>query len=618
MKFKDSVRSVALFLGMMVLWQGVALADEGEPTRKAEDLIPDSVLIAIWSNDVAGMKEGFESNPYLAALLEDEDIEDGEDFFRETLLGLPGSVSSPHVHVFHAFFNDLDLFSHDEEEDIKLLEYTPAEIAETFSGVFLSYLTRFDNLDADGMEVPDFDDVLVASFAEDEREKVEAYLEEMLRNTPDSATRRTITLHDEEVFQIQYPYVDREEFSGLYPYIQEAKRDRDAVIEYTFMDGYLLVGTGEGRPLEGAIATIKGLEGFQALSEASDYRRLVNAHGSSKDHARIYVNIEKFFDDFFDDNDEEDEEVFKILGLYESGPFLLGMHADHAGLRVGAALLTSREYPGLLGLLHRFPENSLDGLRLVPSDAPAFMSWSVDLGATYDFIMEQVREENPEVSGAIQIGLAVAQAHLGVNIVDDVIRQITGEFVSYERKAVDVIDGMDAEWSGGFSIPFNGTMETISRLNDGIRNYVEEDTSFFKATEDDIDGLTLWALEPSQMFPGEEERLHFSITPSGVFSGLGGLEVREMIRASQREGSGTDIRANADVQSILDGINPDRLLFFSFLNGRAFVDEYLRTADTVMDAYPESRMRRSIGDSWFSIHGSESTVRVGYMMKAPR
>ncbi|MCC5878071.1 MAG: hypothetical protein JJU11_17775 [Candidatus Sumerlaeia bacterium] len=619
MKFKGSIQSGGVLLGIMLLGQGVVLADEEGPAIQIEELIPASAWTALWVDDMGGMKERFEANPYFAALLEDEGIEEGWDLIREAVLGLPHTLTDPHDTALTNFLNTIDINSEQGEENTRILDFSSSDITETFSGLILNYSTWINFRVVDGFNIPVNDDVLVAAYSEEEREKVEAFLEGMLVNTPGNATRRTLEYHDEEVFQIQYNYVDREGFSDLLPQHQEAFGDLEVTIEYTFMDGYFLLAYGDGSPLATAIGTLKGLDGYPTLANSGDYRRLVQAHDNPNADLKFYLNWEVLLGSLPKDNDEDIEELLKIIGLHGSGPLLFDMLVDETEMRAGTTIMTSRENPGFLGLLRSFSNNELDGLRLVPSDAPTYMSLSIDMGAFYDFVMEVAQATSPEVSGGIQIGLAVAQSQLGVNIVDDVIRQIAGEVVAYDRQAIDAMEGLEPEWSFGLVIPFQGTMETISRLNDGIRNYVDQDASLFKATSEDVEGVTLWELKPG-LIPAEETvKFFFAITPTGIFSGPSGLEVREMMRAGQGDGAGTDIRQGSDLRSILQGIDHDQLIGISFLNGRAFVDEYIRTANAhdIEGARPESRMRRTIGNSWWLLHGSDNAVTVTYTMKAP-
>lgn len=110
----------------------------------------------------------------------------------------------------------------------------------------------------------------------------------------------------------------------------------------------------------------------------------------------------------------------------------------------------------------------------------------------------------------------------------------------------------------------------------------------------------------------------FAVSTGGLVAGDDGSEARELLRRISGQGTG-DIRGNEVVEGILRDLDRENLVGFVYTNGAALVDELLRTAAFLpgVRTPPEDMLRRSLGDSWWSLQARDSGLYFSFTIMNP-
>lgn len=583
--------------------------------------IPSSAHIAFWVDDLSVAKENSLENPFFSLLADKEyGVGSGTDAVARTLARIPVSSADPLGAIWQLILPEIGYsIATGIESATSVFHFSSEEIIETFSGSMALYSTLYKLYEENDVEIVEWDVILVADYEEDQRGDVERFLEDALKRVPDQANHRLVEYHGHEVYQIRYYLEEQVLLPGDHIPGIDLLQEFEVIVEYAHIDGVFLLAEGRGEPLRRAIGALVGDNPSLHLHNTPRYRRASQSLNSSDGNFHLYYDISHQIRQMGNlRSHRENLKFFDLLGLTHAGPVLANLTIDGDVARIDLGVAAGEEPSGIFRLLTSFPENRLESLRYVPADAKTFGTLTIDVRAAYDYFRAVYREMEPSMAIAMDVALQTVENQFQIRVVEDLFSQIIGETVTYMRESTSPSVSGRQEVSTGWYFPFGGDMELVGQFNQAIRQLAEGDIRLLDAESSDVDGVTLWELRTPMERQMGAPPVSFAVSTGGLVAGDDGSEARELLRRISGQGTG-DIRGNEVVEGILRDLDRENLVGFVYTNGAALVDELLRTAAFLpgVRTPPEDMLRRSLGDSWWSLQARDSGLYFSFTIMNP-
>lgn len=581
------------------------------------DRIPARAHTAFWIDDLEDARANADRNPFFQLLIdENHGVGEGVSAIGGALSRLPVSSADPLIGLWAIVLPELSFsLASGVESATSVFHFTANDLAETFSGSLAVYSTLYSLYMEGDTEIVEWDVILTADFPDEDRQKIDAFLEGALTRVPRDATRRRAEYFGHDVYQIRYYLEDQVRLPGDRHNDLDILQEFEVIVEYAFVDGVFLLAEGRGEPLRAAIRALVHDDPSLWLTQSPRYRNAAASHGRAEGNYHLYYDMTHHI--------RERRKLpshraavggLEALGLNEAGPVLINCAIDGDELRLSVSLAAPPRPAGVFRMLASFPENDLQRLGLIPRDASSFSSLSIDMKVVYDFFRNFLQTTEPQAVAALDMGTAIVEGNLGLSVANDLLPAVRGEMVNYVRPGALGTSGNDDEPEPTFLLPFRGDLDTVERFNQAIRNLSTGDIRLIDAEAFDVDGVTLWEVEVVQ----GAGLLNFAVTPNGAILSNNPAEARAILRRLAG-GGGEDITTHEAVARLLDTLPRESLRGFVYTNGRAMVDGILRSAARMPGASipPEDALRRAMGDTWWVLQSRDEGIYFNFVIEVP-
>ncbi|MEO8377872.1 MAG: DUF3352 domain-containing protein, partial [Candidatus Sumerlaeota bacterium] len=555
------------------------------------DKLPQETRIAFWIDDLTEAKKEAGKNNFYQWLTDDtKGVGNDSKSVGRTISRIPFSAADPLQSVWPQILPAVDgLMTSSIESASDFFQFTMKDIDETFSGPVAIYATLFDITGDKKQYNYEWDTIFEAQFKEDERDKVQRFVDKALQKVPGDAQKREVDYLGHTAKRIEF-YYDVTDDSGM-------SQQFSTVVEYAYVDDYVIICEGRSEPLKKAIrAMTQSGEDAGRLVKTNGYRYAKDALGESKAHFHGYVDVEHFAKEIKELKLSKESQLLDGLGLSDGSTLMTNLSLDEKGASLQVALVTENKSSGLFNLVSRSPEDKLENLALVPSDAYALGSFSLN-GQELLRLQEKLFPSPKGQLNILRATLQNSKAALGVDLEQDIIAQLFGEAVIFARR----IDNSDRS---SILIPYSGGQATTDTMNALLRKITSEDMMILDLEPTDVNGITAW--DSPKTVTKNTVPIGIAATSKGVLFTNDPSELRDQIRRIVA-GEGDNIVV-ANPTSALSRIPREDLRALAFTPARtAFHDwEQMQRAEGKKkknkDLSTAEDVARAIGDTYWTLH----------------
>lgn len=394
-------------LGRAVAPVGVALLIPAMAPAATEmsQVIPKDSVFAAWCDDVPGFKEDMLASPYGKLWLD------------------------PSMEQFRQMLNEQIAKAEEEAKS----EGTPTltEIVENLKGGIAFYITRVDPSINNG------DDLARTSVIELDDQGKE-WLDKKIASI-------------DELFQD--PKKESFESNGVtvYKITGELKLDETGEFEveegvqtvhYAYLENLFVMSDGaDDTTIKNAINIIKGGAAGNVLADREEYRVYNERAPFSAEQANFFFDVKSLVTNEMEESVEDPTTAAALpaTGLYDLEAGFASAFLDNGIFRTTMGVVTKAEKQGLLQAYKDAGSTPLEMLSYVPGDALSATSFSLDVGAIYDAVLGILQKANPQIANMAQMQVMATQQQYGVDVVNNILKNLSGEHLVIERPFDDEI-----------------------------------------------------------------------------------------------------------------------------------------------------------------------------------
>lgn len=585
--------------------------------------LPAETHMAFWVDDLAKARENAGANPFLQLLFPGESGAESIDnkAVPRLVARLPISPSDPLAPLWQRLLPVAGAqLNGSMESATSVFNLKTKDVLDTFSGSLAVYSTLYDLFVDQGTPIVEWDTIFAASFEAADRPKVDKFLEKALARVPAEAKKKKVSYSGYDVYHIEYFLDEQTSLPGDDPVnLDDALvKQIPAIVEYAYIDNVFLLAEGRGEPLQRAVRALTRSDANFRLANGEGYRAATKALGDGDGDFHFYMNPSHHIREWRDWPDSEAEaRLMGTLGVADSGPILARAATTKAGFGIDLVYVRGPEPKGIFALLANAPENKLERLNLVPSDAEALGSVSLDLSQAWTLTKEALGVLTPGQLPMITLGMKNVENLTGIDVERDMLANSRGEMVSYLRPGTAKDDS-----AAGFVIPMSGTTGAIEAFNKMAKQLSSEETMFLDIEPTPFEGSTLWESTPGALGP-QRDGIYAAATAQGVMLGNSGAELRDMVRRAGGKGAGDSVRLKPEMKSFFDALPKDGLRGFAFIPASTLVRDIadagkvLRTRTGANKVPERAELESGIGNTWWVLQAVEGNIRLRYRIDAP-
>lgn len=597
-----------------------------EETRNLGEYLPMQTHIALWVDDIEDVKEEMGSNGFVQLLMNEETgVGDGPNAISRTMQRIPMSGADPLFSLWTNLFPFVDAgLRNSMDSATTVLNFTAADLDETFSGSIALYSTMYDLYVENNIEIVEWDVVLAATYEKDEKEAVDRFLEKALARVPEDARKKSVTYSGHEVYHLTY-YLDEE--ASLpgdnrdmdLPLIQEIP----VIVEYGFVDGVFLLAEGRGEPLKRAVRALTNEGEPLRLSTQSRFQQARRALGEKKNAFHFYYDIQhhtRELDDF--PSRKATGRMFEGIGLHRAGPLLSDISLDESGARIESVIPLPPDSPGLLSAVVNSPENDLGKLSYIPADAGLAGSLTFDFSELYKSYRDVMLAGSPAGQAALDTGITYLQTMLNVNLEEDIIKKAAGELVCYVRESAADENDKEPRYVSAYFIPHTGGTDTVDVVNRVMKGLNEGNMRLLDMESSDFNGNTIWESRSSAIASTRVPGMHICATPTGLAVSNTGAELRELLRRISGS-DGESIESLEEFQKFREKLPQEGLRGFVYLPAETVIRDYMHRSRMTPKPgaagikIPRSEIAEKLGPSWWTLSSEDGILRFTFSVDTP-
>ncbi len=591
-------------LRFTIIALATALLPRLAPAETIADKLPQEMCIGFWIDDLTAAKKDADKNAFYRWLTDDKKgVGSDSRAVGRTMGRVPFSAADPLQSVWPQLLPVVDgVLTSSIESASDFFQFTMKDIDETFSGPVAVYATLFDMTADKDQYNYEWDTIFQAQFKEEERGKVERFVAKSLEKVPADAEKREVEYLGFPARRIEF-YYDVTDESGM-------STQFSTVVEYAYVNDYIVIAEGRSEPLRKAIRSLtQSGEGAASLTRTNDYRRGAEALGDAKGMFHGYIDIEHFAKEFKDIKLDRESRMIDALGLGNSGPLMFNCSIDGKGAALNVALVAEDKPSGIFNLVAHSPEDKLENLALVPSDAYGFGSFSLN-GSELLSIQEKLFQGPKGKLNLLRATLENSKAALGVDLEKDIIAQLLGEGAIYVRR----IDGQDRS---SVLIPFGGGQSTVDSMNALLRKITSGDLMILDLQPSDVGGITVW--DSGKVITKDAVPLSIAATAKGILVSNDASEIRDQIRRITAGESDNVVATNRN--SALARIPREGLRAIAYTPAKTAERDWgqmMKGAKKDPTASSEQDVAAAIGDSWWALYSRPRGMLFTFTIEQPQ
>lgn len=564
-------------------------------------IIPEDAFFAVWVDDVAAQKQEFESGVW------------GKHWNAPELTNMRELVQKSLEEVSEGFETDTGF---------QVSDFPP--LFQKGVAIFSTGLAP-GNLElrgGSGELSPDI--ALYIELTEENRDKARELVERIVAEADDNLQKSSYEVGSTTVYSFRS--VEEEPVEG---YGAQSGLTEEVVmtLQYAFAGDFLMVAIGNNEPLRKLIPMISSGSDQRPLSSSESFRRSLTGMNRDANDLQGWFNYDSALRTMLSNAPEPNAiKIGEATGILGSGPMHMAFNWESPNSSWDVTILTPPERKGLLAVLQESGDNPLKALTSTPAEATTFSSFTLNVGVLWREVTANLTTFAPEAIPFINFGLANIQQQAGVDLVADVLNNLSGEHFQYimpldrgRLKNMDAEVASNPAFQALSSGVFGFSMLDGDRFKTAIVNAVET----FKANPDapapveleEIQGFTV--LKPAKDVIPREVQLSPSIAflPSGfVFSG-DDTYLNDILRRASGGGRGS-LADHPHLKRFLSTLDYKDLRFFKFVTEEGVIDTYDMARDSLRDAMdmdedakelyeampPTEFLRGKIGHNYQTVH----------------
>jgi hypothetical protein len=593
---------------------------------KVGDRLPAETHYAFWVNDLSDAREATEKNPFVQAMIGKEGaMGKGVEGLPRMIEALPISAVDPLGSIWSEVFPSLaSSLQGGMDSATSVFAFEPKEFTDTFTDSVAIYSTLYDHFIENNVPIVEWDVILAAEFAEEQRPQVEKFLEKALARVPKDARKKKVSYSGFDVYHLEYFLDEQTTLPGDGPIglDDELVKEIPVIVEYAFVNDTFLLAEGRGEPLARAVRALTREDSQFRLTSKPGFRKAREVVGTDGQF-HLYMDLPHHVKEWRDwPSGSQQARLMDVLGLAQSGPVLVNGTVNSDKFELDATVVDTEDPQGLFPFLQNSPESDATGLSLIPGDAKTFGALSIDMKAAYDLLQKVMSVDQSRATPLLTMAINNIQSLTGVNIEQDLLPNSTGQMISYLRPGDTGSESTRDSIAAAFVLPLNGAKETIDAFNRLITKISSEETMLLDVKSTNLDGVTLWETPEAEGATRQQGGFYFAATSKGLVFSTSGAELRNVVRriTSDPEQS---IRNDGKAGRFAAELPKDGLRGFAFMPSETLIQDLERRGrihgnmTNQKSAMLEEELRRSVGDIYWFLRSGNGSIRLTYRIEAP-
>ncbi len=570
--------------------------------------IPRNAHMAFWIDDVSEAREQSSENAWVKLMLNEESgVSNSDRTITEVLSRAPLSPADPLFPVWSLLLPIIDTGTRSGLDSARaVFKLDTQELFETFDGSLAVFSTMYDLYVDNDTEIVEWDVILAAEYEENDKEKIEGFLEKALEKVPSSPNKEKREYWGFDVFHIEYYLESEAELNdelglGL---VQEIP----VIIEYAYVDGYFLLAEGRGDPLKSAIRAVSDAGEGIRLSDTLEYRRLSTVMGEERGQYNLYFSLPLHVNEYRElPSLKNNVALLSSLGLARTSPLLVNATLNKDRTNLKAVLRAGTENNGIFSIMSEDPGDFQKVLSL-PSDSQLVGTIQVNMAQLWQQLLNISTFSQPRQKRIAELMLNAVNETAGINIYEELLSGNDGELLSYVRPGGDNGTNGNSDPSASFIFPMRNSRQ-VETFNELITFFHGEEMKLLQLEKEEFNGYTLWETPEAEQ-TSRRSRLHFSATPNGLIFANSGSELREMVRRLTSSDPSSTIQENEAFKRFFDEEVTELTRGFVFQPASTIQEQYRNIVryqkglKTDTDAI-EELITNSVGNTWWKINSTD-------------
>ncbi len=225
-------------------------------------------------------------------------------------------------------------------------------------------------------------------------------------------------------------------------------------VHYATLNNVFVMALGtDAEPARVAVNRLMGRGTGEAFKDRGDVRQYTTSVPTGNNSAMFYLDSDTLIRNAVAEGAPPPNisNALPNTGLYDFEAVFLTFAADGADLVTDFGIKTPAQRRGIVKSLEAAGPTPLAMMDMVPSDALGATSFSFDMGAFYTALMEIVGSVSPEAAGFSTFYIASLQQTTGVDVINGILRNITGEHLVVQRPLDPEIRAAESQTGGLFT-----------------------------------------------------------------------------------------------------------------------------------------------------------------------
>jgi len=447
--------------------------------------------------------------------------------------------------------------------------------------VLLQHVEGFAALTFSDFEVEDFDEgpttiSLVLGMGPEKQQAFDADFQKILdKSLPEDARRSLDTFKGAKVYRIEFEVTPKAEDGA-------ASEPQGITMDYAFAGPGFVMSATDGQPgqLQEILNAFGG--GTEASLSASEAYQKVSGQFPAAGDVAVWLDLPRIMAGVTDKMGAEDPEglsKFKAIGLHGLGAAMMTISLSPDGTRSRAAMCMPAEKTGILKMLYAGGANRIETAKVVPADAIAYNSFTLDVGTLWTSLNEMLQAVEPQATFFVQGFLQNVKTQYEFDVEADLLSHLKGEHATYMRSkedgatpAFDPTNPIAAAFANSQVMLFgleNGqvTVDAVNRLFTKMTG----EPQYMPFEKSEVAGAAIWAQKEDPAMP-MPVRPCLALLPSRLIFSTNMAETQQAVRAAGGE-AGASLASQPGFQTAIEGVDRENLRVLSYESSEVLAEQ---------------------------------------------